>query len=324
MSSLERAKEILQIEAEGITAVIDQLDADFDKAIELILACPTRLIITGIGKSGIIGQKIAATLNSTGTPSIFLHPVEAMHGDLGIVDPSDVVLAISYSGETSELNLLMPTVKKRGVKTIALTGNGSSTLAGFADATLRAAVPKEACPWGLAPTASTTAALALGDALAVVLMDRKNFEASDFRRNHPGGSLGERLKVKVSEVMMTGEELPVVSPQAKFSEAVAILNAKNIGAVLVMEGKHLRGIITDGDIRRLISAQPAELSELAASQVMTAGPKTIDEGLLAADALSIMQRHEVTALPVTDSSGELCGLLHLHDLLGKGEFRLLV
>ncbi len=324
MSSLARAKEVLQIEAEGIRAVIDQLDADFDRAIELIMACPTRLIITGIGKSGIIGQKIAATLNSTGTPSLFLHPVEAMHGDLGIVAPSDVVLAISYSGETSELNLLMPTLKSRGVKTIALTGNGSSTLADFADATLGAAVPREACPWGLAPTASTTAALAVGDALAVVLMDKKNFAASDFRYNHPGGSLGERLKVKVSEVMMTDAELPVVTPQTSFADAVAILDKKNIGAVLVLEDSTLRGIITDGDLRRLISDNRTNLAEIIASQMMTPSPKTIDEGLLAADALSIMQRHEVTALPVTNSAGALCGLLHLHDLLGKGEFRLLV
>lgn len=324
MSSLARAKEVLQIEAEGITAVIDQLDADFDTAIELILACPTRLIITGIGKSGIIGQKIAATLNSTGTPSIFLHPVEAMHGDLGIVHPSDVVLAISYSGETSELNLLMPTLKKRGVKTIALTGNRHSSLADFADATLCAAVPREACPLGLAPTASTTAAMAVGDALAVVLIDRKNFAASDFRRNHPGGSLGERLKVKVSEVMMTGISLPTVRPDTPFADFVAILNEKNIGAVLVLEDHELRGIITDGDIRRLICSKSSDLGSVVAGQVMTASPKTIKEDLLAADALSIMQRHEVTALPVTSKNGKLCGLLHLHDLLGKGEFRLLV
>lgn len=324
MSSLDRAKEVLQIEAEGISALIDQLDADFDKAIEFILTCPSRLIITGIGKSGIIGQKIAATLNSTGTSSFFLHPVEAMHGDLGIVDPNDVVLAISYSGETSELNMLMPTLKARGVKIIALTGNANSTLAGFADATLRAAVPREACPLGLAPTSSTTAALAIGDALAVVLIDKKNFEASDFRKNHPGGSLGERLKVKVSEVMMTGVDLPIVAPQTNFTDTVNVLNEKNVGAVLVLEDNILRGIITDGDLRRLISETKTGLTDITASQIMTPSPKTIDEGLLTADALSVMQRHEVTALPVTNSSGTLSGLLHLHDLLGKGEFRLLV
>ncbi|MBU4260325.1 MAG: SIS domain-containing protein, partial [Proteobacteria bacterium] len=199
MSSLTLAKEVLEIEAEGIHALIEQLDFNFDKAVSLIMNCPSRLIITGIGKSGIIGQKISATLNSTGTASFFLHPVEAMHGDLGIVDHNDVVLALSYSGETTELNMLLPVLKKRGVKTIALTGNKNSTLASFADVVLSAKVPREACPLGLAPTASTTAALALGDALAVVLIEKKKFAASDFRKNHPGGSLGERLKTKVQE-----------------------------------------------------------------------------------------------------------------------------
>ena len=323
MSSLERAREVLQIEADGILAVIEQLSGDFDKAIDMILACPSRLIITGIGKSGIIGQKIAATLNSTGTPAIFLHPVEAMHGDLGIVDPSDVVLALSYSGETSELNLLMPTLQNRGVKTIALTGKRDSTLAGFADAVLLAEVPQEACPLGLAPTASTTAALAMGDALAVVLIDRKNFAASDFRLNHPGGSLGERLKTKVAEVMIQGDKIPQVSHQTPFIEAISELNTKNLGTVLICQDNHLEGIITDGDIRRLISEQ-ADFSSLLAGEVMTRSVKTISSDQLAADALSIMQRYEVTALPVVTAEKQLLGLLHLHDLLGKGEFRMLV
>ncbi len=320
--SLSRAREVLQIEADGILAVIDQLSSDFDKAIELIMACPTRLIVTGIGKSGIIGQKIAATLNSTGTPSIFLHPVEAMHGDLGIVAPSDVVLALSYSGETTELNMLMPTFKKRGVKTIALTGKKNSTLAGFADAVLAAEIPQEACPLGLAPTASTTAALAMGDALAVVLIDRKNFLASDFRYNHPGGSLGERLKTRVSEVMLIGEQMPVVGEDTPFLEAIKTLNTKNLGTVLICAEDTLLGIITDGDIRRLITEQ-ADFSSLQVGAVMTRSAKTIDSDQLAADALSIMQRHEFTALPVVDH-GTLRGLLHLHNLLGKGEFRMLV
>lgn len=323
MSSLPRAQEVLQIEADGILAVIEQLSSDFDRAIDLIMACPTRLIITGIGKSGIIGQKIAATLNSTGTPSIFLHPVEAMHGDLGIVDPHDVVLAISYSGETSELNLLMPTLKNRGVKTIALTGKRESTLAGFADAVLAAEIPKEACPLGLAPTASTTAALALGDALAVVLIDRKNFMASDFRLNHPGGSLGERLKTKVSEVMISGEQMPIVTEETPFRQAIKVLNTKNLGTVLICKDEKLKGIITDGDIRRLISEE-IDLADLTVGQVMTTAAKTISSDQLAADALSIMQRHEFTALPVVAEDHTLLGLLHLHDLLGKGEFRLLV
>ncbi len=322
MSSLDRAREVLQIEADGILAVMNQLDGDFDKAIELILACPTRVIITGIGKSGIICQKIAATLNSTGTPAIFLHPVEAMHGDLGIVDPQDVVLALSYSGETAELNLLMPALKKRGVKTIALTAKKSSTLAHFSDVVLTAAVPQEACPLGLAPTASTTAALAVGDALAVVLIDRKNFVAEDFRRNHPGGSLGERLKVKVSEVMLTGNDIPAVTPDASFSEIITMMNSKSLGVVIVLDGTQLCGIITDGDVRRLLPNIDRMTASIA-RDIMTTAPKTIKPMLLAADALSVMQRHEVTVLPVTDGSTML-GLLHLHDLLGKGEFRMMV
>lgn len=322
--SLTLAKEVLQIEADGISSMIDQLGPEFDKAISLIMACPSRVIITGIGKSGIIGQKISATLNSTGTPSFFLHPVEAMHGDLGIVDQNDVVIAISYSGETSELSLLMPTFKKRGIKTIAITGNKNSILARSADVVLNAAVPREACPLGLAPTASTTAALALGDALAIVLLDKKKFAASDFRKNHPGGSLGERLKVKVREVMLTGEQIPKADENTTMAEAIAILNEKNIGAVLICgSDNRVNGIITDGDIRRLVSKSTVMTKQLAGN-VMTPGPKTIDENLLAADALSIMQRHEVTILPVCNTLGQLVGILHLHDLLGKGEFRLLV
>jgi len=322
--SQDLAKEVLKIEAEGITSLLDQIGPEFDRAINLIMACPSRLIITGIGKSGIVGQKISATMNSTGTPSFFLHPVEAMHGDLGIVDSNDVVLAISYSGETAELPMLLQTLKKRGIKTIALTGNVNSSLAEFADVVLSAAVPREACPLGLAPTASTTAALAMGDALAVVLLDRKQFAASDFRRNHPGGSLGERLRTKVSEVMLTGDLIPAVSETTTFADAVAMLNEKNVGAVLVMNDENkVSGIITDGDIRRLV-ANGADLAGLTPADTMTPKPKSIDADLLAADALSIMQRHEVTLLPVNNKKGELVGVLHLHDLLGKGEFRLLV
>ncbi|MCK9296476.1 MAG: KpsF/GutQ family sugar-phosphate isomerase [Desulfobulbaceae bacterium] len=326
MSSLSLAKEVLQIEAEGIQALIAQLDANFDKAVSLIMNCPSRLIITGIGKSGIIGQKISATLNSTGTASFFLHPVEAMHGDLGIVDHNDVVLALSYSGETTELNMLLPVLKKRGVKTIALTGNKNSTLASFADVVLSAKVPREACPLGLAPTASTTAALALGDALAVVLIAKKKFAASDFRKNHPGGSLGERLKTKVQEVMITGPLLPLTAPDSSLRAAINILNEKNLGAVIIADDKSkLCGIITDGDLRRLLSlTKPLDLDRLQVKDIMTPSPKTIQEDLLAADALSIMQRHEVTILPVLNKAGLLAGMLHLHDLLGKGEFRLLV
>ncbi len=320
---IDQAKKVLKIEAEGINSLLDQLNDDFNRAIEMIMGCSGRLIITGIGKSGIIGQKIAATLNSTGTSSFFLHPVEAMHGDLGLVDEQDVVMAISYSGETSELNLLLPSLKKRGVGIISMTGNINSTLAKHGDAVLGVSVPREACPLGLAPTASTTAALAMGDALAVVLLNCKQFKASDFRRNHPGGSLGERLKVKVSEVMISGDDIPMVTEDKPLTEAVKVMNRRNLGAVLVMRGDELAGIITDGDIRRLVS-NGENAAVMVASDVMTGAPKTIEADLLAADALSIMQRHEITILPVRDQAGQLAGVLHLQDLLGKGEFRFLV
>ena len=322
--TIEQAKEVLKIEAEGILAVLDQIGPDFDKAIDIILSCPSRVILAGIGKSGIICQKIAATFNSTGTASFFLHPVEAMHGDLGIVDPKDVVLAISYSGETPELNLLANSLKNRGVSIIAMTGDTESTLAKLADAVLHVGVPKEACPLGLAPTASTTAALAMGDALAVVLLDRKQFKECDFRKNHPGGSLGERLKVNVSEVMLTGKHIPMAGKNTSLRQALSILNTKNIGAVLIVdEQQRVEGIITDGDIRRMV-AKDVDLDTQHAANHMTPAPKTISKELLAADALSIMQKHEITILPITDDQGRLSGILHLHDLIGKGEFRFMV
>ena len=322
--TIEQAREVLKIEADGILAIRDQIGPDFDKSIEMVMKCPSRVILAGIGKSGIIGQKIAATLNSTGTASFFLHPVEAMHGDLGIVDSRDVVLAISYSGETPELNLLVNSLKNRAVPIIAMTGNPKSTLAKLSDAVLNVAVPKEACPLGLAPTSSTTAALAMGDALAVVLLDRKQFKECDFRRNHPGGSLGERLKVNVSEVMLTGEHIPMVEKNIFLREAVSILNAKNLGAVLIVDNeKRVVGIITDGDIRRMV-AKEVDLDTQRAADHMTPAPKTISRSLLAADALSIMQEHEITILAITDAQGRLAGILHLHDLIGKGEFRFMV
>jgi arabinose-5-phosphate isomerase len=322
--SIDKAKEVLKIEAEGILALLDKVGPDFDKAVEMVMSCQSRVIIAGIGKSGIIAQKIAATLNSTGTASFFLHPVEAMHGDLGIVDSRDVVLAISYSGETAELNLLVNSLKNRSVSIISMTGNPNSTLANLGDAVLDISVPQEACPLGLAPTASTTASLAMGDALAVVLLERKKFRESDFRRNHPGGSLGERLKVNVSEVMLTGDHIPVVKKDTHLNETVKILNDKNLGAVLIVDdSQRVAGIITDGDVRRMV-AKSVNLDTHIAGEYMTPAPKTIEGDLLAADALSIMQEYEITILPVTDHNGQLAGILHLHDLLGKGEFRFMV
>jgi len=322
--SIEEARNVLLIEEQGLSAVRRKIGVEFEKAIEAILECPTRVVITGIGKSGIIGQKIAATLNSTGTPAFFLHPVEAMHGDLGMVAATDIVIAISYSGRTAELNILLMSLKKRGISVIAMTGGLDSPLAGASDIVLDIGVPKEACPLGLAPTASTTATLAMGDALSVVLLNRKKFQASDFRYNHPGGSLGERLKVKVREVMVSGSRVPMILENQSAVSGVRILNEKNLGAVLIVnDGNKIVGILTDGDVRRYIAEQRS-FSGRSVGEVMTAEPVCIDGEMLAADALSIMQRHEITILPIIDNQRKLVGMLHLHDLLGKGEFRFLV
>ncbi len=322
--TVKQAKEVLDIEIDGLKSVRDNLGEEFDQAVTMIMDCTSRLVITGIGKSGIIGQKISATLNSTGTPSFFLHPVEAMHGDLGMVTSSDVILALSYSGETAELNNLLLSLRERAVRIIAMTGNPASTLAKYADVVLNVCIPKEACPLGLAPTTSTTATLALGDALAVSLLKLKRFKEEDFRRNHPGGSLGERLKVGVGEVMIAGEKVPLVERTASVTEAIAELNAKNLGAVLIIDSeRQLLGIITDGDVRRVALGEKS-LQDLDLDSVMTVEPVTIGPDLLAADALSIMQRHEITVLPVVDELKRLQGLLHLHELLGKGEFRFLI
>ena len=319
------AKDVLLIESQGILAAREKLGSEFERAVDLIMACPSRLIVTGIGKSGLIGQKIAATLNSTGTASFFLHPVEAMHGDLGVVTSTDVVLAISYSGETSELNRLLGSFRERQIAIIALCGNGLSTLARSAAVVLDIAVPKEACPLGLAPTTSTTVTLALGDALAVALLNRKQFRAEDFRRNHPGGSLGERLKVAVEEVMLTGHLVPSVSVNSDMDLAIAELNEKNLGAVFITsEEGILQGIITDGDLRRMISSSGKRLERFSLAQSMTRNPITIQKTIMAADALSVMQQHEITVLAVVSEQGCLLGILHLHDLLGKGEFRFLI
>lgn len=322
--SIEEAQEVLLIEEQGIAAVRQKIGTEFVKAVELIQECPSRLVITGIGKSGIIGQKMTATLNSTGTPSFFLHPVEAMHGDLGMVQETDVVIAISYSGETAELNSLLGNLKRRCAAVIAMTGGLNSSLARAADVVLDISIPREACSLGLAPTTSTTATLALGDALAVVLMNRNHFQAADFRSNHPAGTLGARLQVKVEEVMLTGTQIPLVTTEATMQEAVGELNDKSLGAVIVISDSHqIEGIVTDGDVRRFIASN-LDLGDTPAREKMTRSPITISGDIQAVDALSIMQRHEVTVLPVVDQEQRLTGILHLHDLLGKGEFRFLL
>ena len=318
---IDEAIEVLKIEAEGILKLVDRIDGNFAEMVDLIYRSGGRLIVSGIGKSGIVGRKIVATLNSTGTRSLFLHPVEAMHGDLGIVSPDDIFLALSNSGETDELNILLPSIQKIGCKIIAFTGNEDSTLARHSDLIINVGVDKEACPLGLAPTASTTALLAMGDALAVVLINKKHFKPSDFKKIHPGGALGPRLSSKVSDIMLTGKDVSYVIEGASMEDAVEEIDRLELGVTLIVTADHLlTGIITDGDLRRLI-AKKKSVFELTVEDVMTRNPRTVSHESPAYDALYIMEQHEITVLPITDTAGSFQGILHLHDILGKGEFK---
>ena len=317
---LAEARQVLQIEAEGILRLIDRLDHRFDQMVEAILHTTGRVIVSGIGKSGIIGRKISATLNSTGTRSLFLHPVEAMHGDLGMVCPDDVFLAMSYSGETGELNILMPSIRNIGCTVIAMTGNPSSTLAKHSDIVIDVGVEKEACPLGLAPTASTTALLAMGDALAVVLINKKQFKTSDFKRFHPGGALGQRLSTQVKNIMLAGKAVPTVTTSASMQAAVAEMDRHGLGALIIVDEKQrLAGILTDGDLRRML-AQKKPIFQQRLTTVMTPSPLHAFSQTPAFDALNIMEQHEITVLPIIDNDRRVVGILHLHDILGKGEF----
>ena len=319
---LKWAQDVLTIEAEGILTVRDQLDDNFVKAIELIALCSGRVITAGIGKSGIIARKIAATLSSTGTPAFFLHPVEALHGDLGVVRSEDIMLAISNSGETTELLEMIRIVKPLGITIIAFTGNKYSRMAKLSDLVINVSVPREACPFGLAPTTSTTAALAMGDALAVSLARLKNFNEEDFRNYHPGGHLGQRLKVPVVQLMRKGTDIPSVCENTMMKDVVDEMNRKGMGATLVMSptGK-LKGIFTDGDLRRALTKWGNTLNEKTVEEVMTLNPKTVSVDASVADALQIMEQFLITVLPVIDDRGKVIGILHLHDLLGKGQIQ---
>lgn len=319
--TLAEARQVLQIEAEGILGLLDRLDHRFDQMVTTILTATGRVIISGIGKSGLIGRKISATLNSTGTRSLFLHPVEAMHGDLGMVGPEDVFLAMSYSGETDELNILMPSIRDIGCTVIAMTGSPTSTLAQHSDIVIDVGVAKEACPLGLAPTASTTALLAMGDALAVVLTNRKQFKTSDFKRFHPGGALGQRLSRQVRDIMLAGDAVPLVDSSVSMAEAIAEMDRHGLGALIVVDDRRaLAGIFTDGDLRRMIAQhQPVFEQHLAA--VMTPSPLHAYAHAPAYDALNIMEQHEITVLPIIDETRRVLGILHLHDILGKGAFK---
>lgn len=314
METIKEAQKVLIEEAEAIKKLAKKLDENFEKAVKLLLNTKGRVILTGVGKSGLICKKIAATLSSTGTPAFFLHPTDAAHGDLGVIKGDDTVIAVSNSGETAELLNIIPTIKSFGIPVIAITNNPNSTLAKLSDVTLLLHVEKEACPLNLAPTTSTTLTLALGDALAAVLIKLRNFQPENFAKFHPGGKLGIRLS-KVKEIMRKEGEIPKVTPETPFKDVICEISSKKLGATLVMEGEKLVGIITDGDLRRAIE-NGADLNTRA-EEIMTKKPKTIEENSFAEKAIEIMEKHKITVLPVLDEKGNVKGIIHLHDILGR-------
>ena len=313
-TALELARRVLAIEAAAVQALIARIDERFLTALALILERRGRVVVSGIGKSGHIARKIASTLSSTGTPAYFLHPAEANHGDLGMIESGDVFIAISHSGESEELLSIIPQVKRRGAKLIALTGRADSTLARESDVLLDAGVEQEACPHNLAPTASTTAALALGDALAVALLDARGFSADDFARSHPGGTLGRRLLTHVSDVMRRGDDVPKVAESATFKQALLEISRGRMGMTAVLDSEErVRGIFTDGDLRRSLE-KGLNFDQTLVTQVMTAGPRTMRAEALAVEAVQLMERHKVNQLLVVDERGRLVGALNMHDL----------
>ena len=315
---IEMGREALRIEARAVASLVDRLGGEFEKACRILLACTGRVVVSGMGKSGHVGGKIAATLASTGTPAFFLHPAEASHGDLGMVTKGDVVLAISYSGETTELLTILPLFKRMDARLIAMTGNPASTLAREADAHLDVSVPAEACPLNLAPTASTTATLAMGDALAVALLKHRGFTEADFARSHPGGTLGRRLLLHVADVMRRGKDLPVVRPETPLTEGLLEMSRKRLGLTAVVDGTgKVVGIFTDGDLRRALD-RDLDVHATTMADVMTRDPRSIGAGELAAEAVLMMEKHAINGLLVLDESGRLAGALNVHDLLRAG------
>ena len=312
-----RARDVLAIESAAVAALAEHIDDRFVAACHLIFSCTGRVVVTGMGKSGHIGDKIAATLASTGTPAFFLHAAEASHGDIGMITPSDVILALSNSGETAELIALLPVIKRMDVGLVAMTGKPQSTLGRTADVVIDVSVPKEACPLNLAPTASTTAMLAMGDALAVALLDARGFTEEDFARSHPGGSLGRRLLLHVADVMRTGDQLPAIAPTTRLRDGLLEMSRKGLGmTTIVDEQRRVLGVFTDGDLRRVLDKQfdPNQ----AMGEVMTPNPKAARPRMLAAEAVHIMESHRITALPVVDEAGVLVGALNVHDLFRAG------
>lgn len=319
--SIQEAIEVLKIEAEGILKLAERIDSSFDRMVDVIYKSKGRVILAGIGKSGIVARKIAATLSSTGTRAIFLHPVEAMHGDLGIVSANDVFIALSNSGETDELNILLPSIRKVGCPIIAFTGNTRSALARLSDIVIDVSVEKEACPMNLAPTTSTTVQLAMGDALAVVLINKHKFTPNDFKKFHPGGNLGKRLSLSVSDIMLTGDDVPIVGTGTDMEAALDVMDKKRLGVIFIQaKDGTLEGILTDGDIRRFV-VQKKPIYDLSVESVMIRMPKIASVDMPLYDALNIMEEHQITVLPAIGPEGVIAGALHLHDILGKGAFK---
>ena len=315
---LESGRKVIRVEAEAVETLAKRLDENFAKAVLMILECPGRVVVTGMGKSGHIAGKIAATLASTGTPAFFVHPGEASHGDLGMITAADVLLALSNSGETGEIVTILPIIKRLDVPLIAMTGNPESTLSLAASANINVSVEKEACPLGLAPTASTTAALAMGDALAVALLESRGFTEEDFARSHPGGALGRRLLLLIDDLMHTGDAIPRVSVDTSLTDALMEMTRKGLGMTVVVDDQdRVAGVYTDGDLRRSIDHK-IDLHDAVVRDVMTAAPKTVQPGMLAAEALQIMDKTKINALPVVDADNKLVGALNMHDMLRAG------
>ncbi|MDE2309506.1 MAG: KpsF/GutQ family sugar-phosphate isomerase [Betaproteobacteria bacterium] len=313
--ALDLAREVLSTEAAAVLALTQRIDETFLRALNIILSCEGRVIVSGMGKSGHIARKIASTLSSTGTPAYFVHPAEASHGDLGMITAEDVFIALSYSGESEELLTIVPVIKRQGARLISLTGNPQSSLAQASDAHLNAAVNKEACPMGLAPTASTTAALALGDALAVALLDAKGFGEEDFARSHPGGNLGRRLLTHVRDIMHSGEGIPAVRHDALLSDAVLEISRKRLGmTAIVDDAQRVLGIYTDGDLRRTLEKR-LNFATTPVSTVMSRNPRTIGPDALAAEVVQVMEQHNINQMLVVDAGNRLVGALNVHDLL---------
>ncbi len=314
----KRAKQVLKIEADSIRRLSSRIGKNFESAVNLIFACKGRVVVTGMGKAGIIGEKISATLSSTGTPSLWLHSAEAIHGDLGRVRKEDIVIAISNSGETDEIVKLIPNIKKIGARLIAVVGNIRSTLAKNSDAILDVSIKEEACPLGLAPMASTTTMLAMGDALCAALIDKRGFKRTDFAFLHPGGSLGKQLLLKVEDIMRKGAANPIVKEDARVKNVLLKITAARAGSATVVDGKgRLKGIFTDGDLRRHLEGDP-DLSKRKVKDVMTKGPRVLKNGCLAVEALRILQEYKIDEIPIVDEKGRAIGLVDVQDLLKAG------